>query len=311
MLRRRRLLLTSVRGAAATARARAFGLLVLAAASWGSGTVLSKQAVAEVAPLALLGAQLLVSVVVVALAVSRDREALRDLDRRLVALGALNPGIAYALSLVGLTTISATISVLVWAIEPILILVLAAAVLGERPGWPVAGLSAVALAGLLVVLNDRDAQVALIGVAATVAGVGCCAVYTVASRRWIADASSTLGVVFGQQVVAAGVVGVAIGATAVTGLDVIPDRLSVGGIASVVASGILYYGAAYLLYLSALRELPASVASISFYLVPLFGVAVATASGETLTAVQWAAASVTLGAVLSVGVLEARRRPAA
>jgi drug/metabolite transporter (DMT)-like permease len=215
------------------------------------------------------------------------------------------------LSLVGLTTISATISVLVWAIEPILILVLAAAVLGERPGWPVAGLSAVALAGLLVVLNDRDAQVALIGVAATVAGVGCCAVYTVASRRWIADASSTLGVVFGQQVVAAGVVGVAIGAAAVTGLDVIPDRLSVGGIASVVASGILYYGAAYLLYLSALRELPASVASISFYLVPLFGVAVATASGETLTAVQWAAASVTVGAVLSVGVLEARRRPAA
>lgn len=310
MLRRRRLLLTAAPvAAAARRRPRAFAFLVLAAASWGTGTVLSKGAVAEVPPLSLLGAQLLVSVLVVGLAVGRDRESLRGLDRRLVGLGALNPGIAYALSLIGLTTISATASVLIWAIEPILILLLATALLGERPGWLVAGLSAVALGGLVIVLNDPTAQVALGGVVATVAGVGCCAVYSVGSRRWIEAASSTLGVVFGQQVVAAGLVAVAVAAAAVLGLAVVPDRLTVGGIASVVASGVLYYGAAYLLYLTALRELPASVASISFYLVPLFGVIVANLAGERLTGLQWIGAGATVVAVLSVGALELRRAP--
>ena len=290
-----------------SARRRALVLLVLAAASWGTGTVLSKVAVAEVPPLTLLESQLLVSILVVGLAVARDRAALRGIDRRLVALGALNPGLAYALSLIGLTTVSATVSVLVWAVEPILILLLAIAVLGERPGWLVAGLSAVALGGLTIVLNDPSAHVAIVGAVATVAGVACCAVYTVASRRWIPDAPSPLGVVFGQEVVAAGVLLIAIPVAAATGVVVAPEELTWAGIASVAASGILYYGAAYLLYLSALRELEASVASIAFYLVPLFGVLVASLGGERLGAIQWAGAAITIGAVLAVGALELRR----
>lgn len=308
MLRRGWLLLSAAGARSlSSARPRAIAFLILAAASWGTGTVLSKAAIREVPPLPLLGSQLVVSVLVVGLAVARNPGSLRHLDRRLVALGALNPGVAYALSLIGLTTISATVSVLIWAIEPILILLLAAAVLGERPGWPIAALSAVALGGLVVVLKDPSAEVALVGVAITVAGVGCCAVYTVGSRRWIAGSDSTLGVVFGQQLVAAGVVGAAIPLAAAIGLPVVPDRLSAAGIASVVASGILYYGAAYLLYLSALRQLRASVASISFYLVPLFGFAVAAFAGERLTGIQAVGAGLTLAAVVGVGTLELRR----
>ena len=43
-------------------------------------------------------------------------------------LGLLNPGAAYALSLLGLTTITASLSVLLWALEPLMILFLAALV---------------------------------------------------------------------------------------------------------------------------------------------------------------------------------------
>lgn len=287
-------------------RWRALSFLVLAAASWGTGTVLSKAAVAELPPLTLLGAQLLVSVLVLALLVIRDRPSLRRVDRRLLALGALNPGLAYALSLIGLTTISASLSVLIWAIEPILILLLAGAVLGERPGWLVAALSGLALAGLAAVLAGPSASVGG-GVAATIAGVACCALYSVGSRRWIAEAPSTLGIVFGQQVIAAMVVLAAIGVATAAGQPWLPTPPSPPALAAVVSSGVLYYGAAYLFYLTALRELRASVAAISFYLVPLFGVAVAAAAGETLTLVQWLGGAATIVAVVWVGVLEIRR----
>ena len=52
--------------------------------------------------------------------------------RRLTALGVLNPGVAYALGLIGLTTITASMSVLLWALEPVVIMLLAALVLREH-----------------------------------------------------------------------------------------------------------------------------------------------------------------------------------
>ena len=86
--------------------------------------------------------------------------------------------------------------------------------------------------------------------------------------------------------------------------------MTVPGLVSVVASGLLYYAAAYLLYLNALRVLPVSIAAISFYLVPVFGVAAATAAGESLSASQWLGALLTIAAVLAVGVVDLRRSPA-
>jgi drug/metabolite transporter (DMT)-like permease len=47
-------------------------------------------------------------------------------------LGLLNPGISYALSLVGLPYATASLSALLWAVEPLLIVGLAWLVLHER-----------------------------------------------------------------------------------------------------------------------------------------------------------------------------------
>ena len=142
---------------ASAQRVRAFSFVVLAAASWGIGTVLSKRAVAELPPLTLLAAQLLVSVAILSIALRWTHQPIRGTDRRLALLGALYPGLAYALSLIGLTMISASASVLIWAIEPILILLLAAHRSRRAPGPAIAALSFLAFAGLIVAVGAQAA----------------------------------------------------------------------------------------------------------------------------------------------------------
>ena len=102
------------------------------------------------------------------------------------ASGCSIPGLAYALSLIGLTEITASLAVLLWATEPIFILALAALVLGERVGLAIVASSAVAIAGLRARRRStRPPAARRSGIALTVAGVVVCAVYTVATRRWL------------------------------------------------------------------------------------------------------------------------------
>lgn len=278
---------------------RHLAALVLAAASWGVGTVLSKQAVAEIPPLTLLPVQLAVSVGLLALVARRrgDTVPAGALGRRLGVLGVLNPGVSYALSLLGLTQITASLSVLLWAGEPLLILVLAAWLLRERIGPSLVVLSGIGLAGMVVVSYDPAASGALVGILLTLAGVACCAVYTVATRHWLPEAASSLGVVVSQQVYALGFAVALVAIAAVAGGTVLPSTLGPSAAVSAAASGLVYYGLAYWFYLSALRHVPASIAAVSFYLIPVFGVAAAATIGERLGPAQW------LGAVLVVAAV--------
>jgi drug/metabolite transporter (DMT)-like permease len=290
---------------AAPAHVRHVVALILAAACWGAGTAVSKQAVAELPPLTLLALQLAISVTFLAVVTRARRERLpRGREGRILGrLGLLNPGLAYALSLIGLTQISASLAVLLWAGEPILILALAALVLGERVGLGLVAASVVAIVGLVLVVVDPSASGSLAGIALTVAGVVACAVYTVAARRWLLGADSTFGIVLAQQLHALGLAVVVVVAVALIGGTVAPERLTMAGLASAVVSGLLYYGFAYSLYISALRSVRASVAAASFYLIPVFGVAAAWLYGERLQPLQWIGAILI---VLSVGVISIR-----
>ena len=179
---------------------RDLGFLILAAACWGIGTVISKAALAEFPALTLLAVQLASSLVVLALLLARQRSPLRGAPPLLGRLGLLNPGLAYALSLLGLVTITASLSVLLWALEPLLIVALAAVFLRERITPAFIALSLLAVAGMVVILWDPGATGGeFVGVALTVAGVGCCAVYSVVTRHYIPDAPETGQVVFSQQ----------------------------------------------------------------------------------------------------------------
>ena len=115
-------------------------------------------------------------------------------------LGLLNPGLAYALGLIGLTTITASLYVLLWALEPLMILFLAAWFLRERITPAFVVLSLIAVAGMVVIVYDPSASSGqLIGVGLTLAGIVCCAVYSVVTRRWIPDARETSQVILSQQ----------------------------------------------------------------------------------------------------------------
>ncbi len=283
--------------------------LLAAAACWGIGTVVSKRAVAEFPPQTLLAIQLATSVVLLSGVVRAlgNRRAASPEGRVLSRLGLLNPGLAYALSLVGLTQISASLSVLLWAFEPIIILALAALFLGERPGFVVVGPSLVAAAGLVLVVFDPAASGSAAGFGLTVAGVVVCAIYSVAVRRSLPGATdSTIEVVLGQQQYALGMAVVLLFGVNAAGQAVVPVGASMLGVASAVGSGLLYYCLAYLCYLSALRHMPVSVAAASFFLIPIFGVSGALVAGERLAPIQW------LGAVLVVAAVAAittRRLP--
>ena len=159
--------------------------LTLAAAAWGIGTVISKRALVELDPLALLPVQLSASLVVLALLIRRSGGAFLGGPRALTRLGLLNPGLAYALGLLGLASITASLAVLLWAVEPLLILLLAAVLLRERITVGLALLSVAAVVGILLLIRDPAIGGGALGIALTLAGVACCALYTVLTRRWL------------------------------------------------------------------------------------------------------------------------------
>lgn len=277
--------------------------LVLAAGCWGLGTVISKAALAEIPPVTLLATQLAVSLLVLVVLMRASGVPLRgEVHPFLARLGLLNPGIAYALSLLGLTTITASVSVLLWALEPLLILALAAFVLRERVTPAMVLLSVGAVVGItLVVLDPLHVEAGLVGVALTAAGIGCCALYTVLTRRSIHDAEETSHVVLAQQAYGLLVAFILVAAVGVVGGRILPTSISPVGVASAIASGTLYYAGAYWLYLGALRRVPASLAAVSFYLIPIVGVSAgALLLGERLDTIQWVGAALVLASVLGI-----------
>jgi probable blue pigment (indigoidine) exporter len=295
--------------------------LILAAACWGIGTVVSKRAIDEIPPLTLLPIQLAVSLAALALLMRWRGQPFRDplASPILGRLGVLNPGLAYALSLLGLVSITASLSVMIWAIEPLVIVLLAAWFLRERVGPSFVILSLVAVGGLVLVIGQPGGTGSLLGVLLTLAGVACCATYTVVTRRWLVTAYSTTQVIVVQQVYAIAFALVLVTAVWLLGGAPWPEGVTAAGWASAIASGILYYGLAYWFYLSGLRHVPASLAAVSFYLIPIFGVAGAwLLLGERLEPAQWIGVAIVLSAVLLItrrssasGSLATERRPIA
>jgi drug/metabolite transporter (DMT)-like permease len=288
----------------------AVAALVAAAACWGTGTVVSKQVVDDVAPLTLLPLQLAASCVlllVIAL-VRREPFAWTPPVRRLATLGILNPGIAYALGLIGLTTITASLSVLLWALEPVAIMLLAALLLREHIPLALAAAVAVAIAGVLVVVYQPGATGDAIGITLTVISIGFCALYSVLTRRLLLD-DSALAVVLVQQAAA---LGFAVGLASVVevlggpGWDL--GGQGAGNWLNAAASGVLYYGAGFWFFVTGLRRVPASVAGSFLPLIPVFGLAAGYLVGERLEPRQWVGAIVIVVATAAIAV---RQRAAA
>jgi probable blue pigment (indigoidine) exporter len=282
--------------------------LVAAAACWGIATAISKRAVDEIAPTTLLPIELTISIAVLGLAatVTRDTQLPTRHRAQLAWLGALNPGLSYALSLAGLQRITASASALLWALEPILILGLAWLVLRHRPNRTIGIGAALALVGVILVVAQHDVGLGAAGVTLTIAGVMACAVYTVLSSRYLAD-STALGVVLIQQTAALGFAVVLAVASFATGHGGSLRDVSAAAWSSALAAGALYYGVAFWFYLNGLRTCSPGVAGLFINLVPVFGITTATVFlDERLTPRQWAGAAITISAVTAVAIIQRR-----
>jgi len=288
--------------------------LVAAAACWGTATAISKRAVDEIAPLTLLPLQLAVSVSVLLVVSLVGRERMLPVQHRaqLGWLGVLNPGLSYALSLAGLSRITASTSALLWATEPVLILLLVWLVLRQPPTRTISLCAAVALIGVVLVVARPGVRLSATGVALTLAGVGACAVYTVISSRYLGEAS-TLAVVFLQQAAAFGfAVLLWVGAVVTADAGSLRDVSSTAWVSAITA-GALYYGVAFWFYLRGLRMCSPALAGLFINLVPVFGVtAAAILLDERLGARQWLGAVIVLGAVTALTLVQSKRdRPRA
>jgi probable blue pigment (indigoidine) exporter len=284
-------------------------LLVAATACWGSGTVVTKQVLGSIDPLTLLPLQLAASCLflLTAVRISSTRVVWSPQMTRLSLLGILNPGVAYALGLIGLASITASMSVLLWAAEPVLILMLAAAVLRELVPLSLAAGIAVAVLGVVLVVYQPGATGDAVGIALTLAAVGACALYTVLTRRLLIDDGS-LPVVLTQQAAALGfAVSLAVIVQGAGGNGWSTASMTPAAWVGAAASGILYYGAAFWFYLAGLRQIPASVAGAFLPLIPVFGVAVAYLIGERLDPRQWLGAALVVGATFIITTRQVAR----
>ena len=284
-------------------RHRTAPVLIGAAASWGIATVITKHALGEIPPITLLPIQLAASVLLVTpFLLLRQREPPRT-ERlgKLTALGVLNPGISYALGLLGLVFITASESVLLWATEPIMIMALASVMLREQITRAQVIAAGVASAGVALIVITPDRSNRPIGIALTLAAVAACAIYTVLSRRWMIDESS-LRVVIYQQTAALAFALILLSAVVLAGGIPRLSGISAGSWVSAIVSGWLYYGIAFWLYLTGLQRTPASVAGQYINLIPVFGIAASSLFlDEQLSARQWVGAVIIVGAVTVAG----------
>ncbi len=214
---------------------------------------------------------------------------------KLALLGVLNPGLAYALGLLGLVTVNASLSVLLWGTEPVLILVLAVLILRERVAAATAVAIAAALVGVLLVIYRPGVTGDAAGVSLTVAAVTACACYTVLTRRMLLDDSSLLVALVQQAAALTFAVVLALGAIALDVTDVgLPQDVGTWLLAA--SSGAIYYGLAFWFYVSGLRGVAASVAGAFLPLIPVFGLIAAVLAGERLLDRQWLGAAIVIAA---------------
>jgi drug/metabolite transporter (DMT)-like permease len=281
-------------------------LLFAACSFWGVATVLNKALLTTISPILLLLIQLLASAIALWAAIFWLKKALPTGRVLLaaIALGVLNPGISYTFSLMGLERISASVTSLLWATEPFLILGLAWLVLREPITAKVVAVIAIGFAGVVFVSgllsSEPSGQTDILGIGFLFLAVLMCAIYTVLSRK-LGDAVDALSLVTVQQTAGLAWAAILFVATSGSGMTAVIAAMPLLEMFFAVISGLLYYAAAYWLYLSALNRVNAALAGGSFNIIPMVTIAVAFVFlGERLTSMQVLGAALIL---VSAGAL--------
>lgn len=272
---------------------------VLAAACWGSATVMSKAALSQFPPVLLLSVQLSASVCALWLVVLLRGPSWRSLRGAisLAWLGLLEPGLAYLLGLLGLTETEAGSAVLVQASESIMIALLAAAFLREHLSGRFLVLSSVAFAGIIAAITPASG-IGIEDLAANglvMLGTFVAAIYVVLSGHLVGERDPVTVICLQQTAALIAALGL---------LPFVDITISTGGSLNTpwdiaILSGIVQYALAFPLYLAAMRRIGTSLAGTFLNLVPIVGLVGAVLFlGEPLSTQQLFGAAVTIGSLL-------------
>jgi drug/metabolite transporter (DMT)-like permease len=260
----------------------ALSALVVAAALWGSAGTFIKFALDTWGPMTLLVAQLLS-----ANAVLWGVVLIRGYGRppnvwKVLVLGVLEPGLCYALIIIGLLFTTAANAAILTATESFFVVTLAAIFLRERlTGRSVVGLC-VALAGVLALESSGGIDGVHVGDMLVLAGLFTAGLYVVVART-IADSFDTLTMTAHQF---AASLALALPFALVrwaTGAEQIIEPRPLSSWAAALGVGIVGYGGSFLLYNFAIAHVPAGLSSMVLNLMPVFGLAAAVVFlGETV-----------------------------
>lgn len=276
---------TQERSTATRGAARSWGLTGLTAvapASWGTTYLVTTEFLPQGIPL-LSGVMRILPAGLLLLLIARTLPRGVWWWRSLV-LGTLNLGAFSALLFAAAYHLPGGVAAIVTtSVQPLVVSVLAFALLGERPnrwrlGWGIAGVAAVSL---IVLRGNTSFDV--IGILAGLAAAAAMAAGVVLTKRWGRPADTGTVAFTGWQLTAGGLVLVPL-ALAVEGLPPVPDAEALGGYAWLALVGTAL---AYVLWFQGVGRLP--VTAVSF--LPLLSPVVAAALGwlvlgQSLTALQ-------------------------
>ena len=224
---------------------------------------------------------------------------------RSAVLGALNFGLFFALLFTAAYRLPGGVAATVGAVQPLIVLGLAVAVLGERtvPAKVLAGVVGVVGVGLLVL--DGNARLDPVGVLAALAGAASMATGTVLVQRW---GSPVRVATFAGWQLAAG------------GLMLLPIALAVEGRPQTLTGPNLFgYGylaviggaVAYVLWFRGIERLGARNVTFLSLLSPVVATVIGVIGGDRFGGWQVAGALAVLGSVVAVQVQPGTgRRPA-
>ncbi len=259
-------------------------------------------------PLPFLTFQLIGGVaflMVVQIALGGSRAPLHLLRRP--ALAGLILGVGSVGTIMALALISASEAAVVFATQPVVILVLARVLLGERCGLWVTALCLVAVVGVVTIVASGGVDET--GARAT--GIAFAAVSTVSAALyviWMRGLSDKIDVLTALLVVLSAATLLAALLWGVTHMVALAGiRAGTFFLAgSAFGTGVIYYGAAFYVYLLGLQHTEASRAGVYLSLVPVFVIALAWALlNERLTPLQWVGAAIVIGAVAGLARLSA------
>ncbi|MBE9103122.1 DMT family transporter [Vacuolonema iberomarrocanum] len=269
---------------------------------WGVGVTLTKIALAEISATTLLLIQLTSSVLFLAILCYWQSRQLPFSITHLKqgVAGIFEPALSYMLGIFGVQMTTASNATLIGSSEVILTLICAAIFLREPLTRTKLSLASISFIGvILLLLEDTQdtGQTSLLGNLLVLLGTIFAVFYVLCSKQQIASIDP-LQLTASQQWVGLLVTVVCFGLLSTLNplYEVSAVGISPPFWVLAIASGIMQYALAFLLYLISLRRLLASQAAFYIALIPVFGVASAVVLlGEQPSLAQW------MGGLLVIG----------